>query len=440
MRTLGASLLAVLGTLAVVGCDDAPSGSASGDGSASDTAEPATTVDPSPGSATSDPETPTTGGTEDGSTGEGDGSSSGDEGGSTTGETPGSTYEWDLPEGFPEPAVPDDNPMSAEKVELGRHLFYDVRLSANETQSCGSCHFQELAFTDGLAQPIGSTGDVVLRSSMSLGNVAYSATHTWANPLLESLSAQAAIPLFAEDPVELGAVFADAEILERLHSDPLYDGLFAMAYPDDEDAVSWINIRRAIASFERTLITGNAPYDRFQRGDVDAVSDSAKRGSELFFSERLECHHCHNGFNLTNSTVHANTAFPPAPFMNTGLYNIGGQGAYPAGGTGLAEFTLDPSDIGKFKPPSLRNIAVTGPYMHDGSVETLEDVIDFYAAGGRNIVEGEYAGDGRVHPNKSGFVTGFTLTEQERADVLAFLESLTDEDFLTNPAFANPWK
>lgn len=358
---------------------------------------------------------------------------------STTGE-PEAGWEWDLPPGFPEPRVPEDNPMSAQKVELGRHLFYEVRLSENETQSCGSCHEQAKAFADGLALSSGSTGDVLPRNSMGLTNVAYSASHTWANPVLEHLSDQAAVPLFGEDPIELGAIFAEEEILDRLREDPLYRGLFEEAYPDEEDAVSWINIRRAIASFERTMISGRSPYDRYLHGEEDAISASAQRGSALFNSEVLECHHCHGGFNFSNSVVHTGTVFDAMPFFNTGLYNIGENGGYPVGGWGLFEFTADPADMGKFKPPTLRNIALTGPYMHDGSIASLDEVLDHYAAGGRTIADGDNAGDGSLNPNKSAFVPGFELSAQDRADMLAFFESLTDDAFVTDPRLEDPWR
>lgn len=369
-----------------------------------------------------------------------DASSSGDDSGSSsTGETV-SGWDWDLPEHFPEPKVPEDNPMTTEKVELGRHLFYDERLSANGTQACASCHRQELAFTDGLALPLGSTGDIIPRNSMSLANVAYSSRHTWGNPLLESLSQQATIPLFNEIPTELGAVFAEQEILGRLADDALYLELFDSAYPDDDDRISWINIRDAIASFQRSLLSYSSPYDAFLTGDDDAISASAKRGANLFFGELFECHHCHNGFNFTNATEHAGTVFDTPAFFNTGLYNIDGEGTYPEAGWGIAEFTLEADDMGKHKPPTLRNIALTAPYMHDGSVATLDEVVETYAAGGRLIEEGPFAGDGRANPYKSSFVSGFEMSEQDKADLLAFLESLTDEVFLNEPKFSDPWK
>ena len=351
-------------------------------------------------------------------------------------------WTWDLPAGFPTPRVPDDNPMSAAKVELGRHLFYDERLSLNQTQSCASCHRQELAFTDGLALAEGSTGEIHPRSSMALGNVAYQPTLTWANPLLTDLESQALLPLFGEDPiVELGFVGREDELIERLSVDPVYVTLFGDAFPVDEQPFSIGNIVKAIGAFQRTLITGRAPYDRYvQDADSSALSDSAVRGLALFNSEKVECFHCHGSFNFSAQVDHEMQVFTEASFFNTGLYNTDGRGAYPTGNGGLFEITFERSDMGHFKPPSLRNIAVTAPYMHDGSIATLEEVIDFYAAGGRNVTTGPYVGDGRDNPLKNVFVRGFTLTDQERADLLAFLQSLTDDEFLNDPRFSSPFE
>ena len=160
---------------------------------------------------------------------------------------------------------------------------------------------------------------------------------------------------------------------------------------------------------------------------------------ELFFSERLECFHCHGGFNFTDSTTHANTTVERVGYHNTGLYNLGGTGAYPADNTGLFDMTGKRRDMGRFKAPSLRNIAVTAPYMHDGSVATLEEVINNYQRGGRLIEHGPHAGDGRLSPFKSEFVIGFELSESERDDLIAFLESLTDEAVLTDKRFSDPF-
>lgn len=349
-------------------------------------------------------------------------------------------YVWDLPEGFPEPYVPEDNPMSAAKVELGRYLFYDVRLSANETFSCGSCHEQARGFADGKALPEGATGDVVPRNAMSLANIAYFPTYTWANPNLELLEQQARVPIFGEHPVELGATGHEEEILRRFSDDEDYQGRFAAAFPDDADPFTFDNIVYAIASFERTMVSGDSPYDRYLYGaDQSAVSEGAKRGFQLFFSERFECYHCHAGLNLAAAFFAAESTQRELSFFNTGLYNIDGEGGYPLPNVGLYEFTDKPADMGRYRAPSLRNIEVTGPYMHDGSVETLEEVIDLYAAGGRELTEGPYAGDGRESPYKDPLVRGFEMTEDEKLDLLEFLYSFTDETFLSDPALSDPF-
>jgi cytochrome c peroxidase len=339
-----------------------------------------------------------------------------------------------LPEGFPEMAIPADNPLTAAKAELGRHLFHDVRLSSNETQACASCHLQELAFTDGQVTPTGSTGMGHSRNANGLTNVGYNATLTWANPLLTELEVQALVPLFGEEPIELGATDA---VLERLDADPLYEDLFEAAFPGAP--IDWDRITDALASFQRTLVSGNSRFDQFTyQGDRDALTEQEVSGMVLFFSEKLECHHCHGGFNFSEATVHADQGFDAELFHNTGLYDIDGEGAYPPDNVGLYAFTGDPADMGRFRAPSLRNVAVTAPYMHDGSIATLEEVLAHYERGGR-LVEGPHAGDGAQSPLKSGLVPGFQLTDAERADLIAFLHSLTDETFLTDPALSDPF-
>ena len=174
------------------------------------------------------------------------------------------------------------------------------------------------------------------------------------------------------------------------------------------------------------------------RGDNRALGPEQVRGMELFFSERLECFHCHGGFNFTDSSTHANSLVQSVGFHNNGLYNIDASGGYPSDNTGLYELTGERRDMGRFKAPSLRNIAVTAPYMHDGSIETLPEVLEHYARGGRVITDGPYAGDGSRNPYRSEFVRGFELTTEERADLLAFLESLTDQSVLSNAAWSDP--
>lgn len=349
-------------------------------------------------------------------------------------------FVWDLPSWFPRPVVPVDNPMSGVKVELGRHLFYDTRLSLNQTQSCASCHDQKRAFTDGKTRGVGSTGEEHPRNSMTLANVGYVSTLTWANPLLLTLEQQTVIPIFGHDPVELGMRNQEGELLARLSAEARYRLLFPRAFPGDAMPISVGNVVKAISAFERTLVSATSPFDSFsQGGDPNAISESAKRGLALFNSEKLECFHCHNGFNLMDSTNYEGKSAPEIRFHNTGLYNVGGIGAYPAPNRGVMEVTANADDMGRFRAQSLRNVAVTAPYMHDGSIATLDEALDHYAAAGRTIASGPYAGVGSQNPYKSSLVIGFALTPAERADVLAFLHSLTDDGFLSNPRFASPW-
>lgn len=348
-------------------------------------------------------------------------------------------FAWVLPAGFPTPAVPQNNPLTEAKVELGRFLFYDRRLSGNGTQSCASCHHQDKAFTDGRPLAIGSTGEVHPRNAQSLANVVYHATLTWANPSLLSLEAQMQVPLFSEAPVEMGINDSNIdEVLGRIRTDNRYQTMFAAAFAGQTQPITWGNITLAISSFQRTLISGNSRFDQYQRGEI-ALNTQELRGLELFNNEKAECFHCHAGFNFNDQVRHASTQVLDTPFHNTGLYNIGNSGNFPESNQGLFEFTANPADRGKFRAQSLRNVEVTAPYMHDGSVATLEAVLDFYAAGGRHITSGPYAGDGRAHPNKSDLIASIDLTPQDKADLVAFLKTLTDHDFLTNPKFSNPF-
>jgi len=349
-------------------------------------------------------------------------------------------WRWALPAGFPVPAVPADNPMSDAKVDLGRYLFYDKRLSGNGTLACAGCHLQDKAFTDGLAVARGSTGDFTARSSQHLGNVAYSPMLTWANPSLLSLEKQMEVPLFGENPVEMGINDSNkAEVLQRLSAAPLYQQKFAAAFAGLANAVSWENVIKSISAFQRTLITGNSRYDQFQAGKATLTAPEM-RGMNLFFGEKAECFHCHGSPNFNEQFAHASTRVLETPFRNTGLYNIGGTGAFPEPNRGVFELTGLPRDMGMFRAPSLRNVAVTAPYMHDGTIATLEAVLDFYAAGGRNITSGPHAGDGRLNPLKSDLITLINLDAQEKADIVAFLKTLTDHDFLTNPQQSDPFK
>jgi len=348
------------------------------------------------------------------------------------------TYVWNLPKGFPKPYVPADNPMTDAKVELGRYLFYDARMSVNGKASCATCHKQELAFTDGRAVSEGATGQLHSRSAMSLVNVAYSGVLTWNNPTMKSLEEQALVPMFGDHPVELGLRKGDG-LLPTLRADPKYRALFGRAFPDNPE-ITVEHVVKAIASFERSIISARSPYDEYHYGGDDtAVSDSAKRGEILFFNQHLSCFRCHGGFNFSDATVSERNSGREVEFHNTGLYNLAGTLSYPAPNVGAYEYTKDPADVGKFKTPTLRNIAITAPYMHDGSIPTLEAVLEHYAAGGRTIASGPNAGIGHNNPNKDRLIAGFQMSRQDRADLIAFLQSLTDEKVCHDPRFANPW-
>ena len=351
-----------------------------------------------------------------------------------------SDFNWNLPRDVPLPKVPEDNPVSEAKFQLGRHLFFDTRLSGNQTFSCGSCHLQERAFADGLQTPSGSTGMIHPRNSQALVNIAFNSSTTWANPVLVTLEEQALVPMFGEFPVELGINGDNQdEILDRFREDADYQARFKEVFVDEADPFTFNNIAKALATFSRGLNSFNSDYDRYEAGDKTALSASAIRGLNMFFSETQECFHCHGGLHFSAASTDRSQMFTNKQFHNNGLYNLNGVGDYPEGNQGLFEITGNAEDKGAFRPPTLRNIALTGPYMHDGSMQTLEEVVRHYAAGGRNIPTGVNAGDGRNNPNKSSLVPGFEATEQDIQDLVAFLESLTDTEFTTNPRFSDPF-
>lgn len=262
---------------------------------------------------------------------------------------------------------------------------------------------------------------------------------TWGNPHLNSPEIQALVPLFGDNPLEMGSGGREAELFDRLAADPYYAEAFSAAFPE-RPKIDLFTVTRALGAFQRTLISVDSPYDRYKYwGEQNAISTSAKRGEQLFFDHRLECYHCHTGILFSDNLQTTRSKVAETGNHNNGLYNIGGTGDYPANATGFFEFTGNPADMGRFRTPSLRNVGVTAPYFHDGSAATLEDVIDHYAAGGRIISEGPYAGNGARNPYKDVLIKGFEITPQEKADLIDFLESLTDQGFLTNPNYSDPW-
>lgn len=345
---------------------------------------------------------------------------------------------WSLPAHFSPPPVPADNPMTPAKFELGRSLFHDLRLSGTGVQSCASCHLQAKAFTDGLPRSRGGTGDLTSRNSQPLANVAWQQSYTWSRNDVHTLEQQAEIPLFGTHPIEIGITGANREtILQSLRSDNTLLAKFNQAFGDSVtkgiDPVSMTHIVQALATYQRGLVSADSLFDRVLQGKA-VLETSAQRGRELFFGDRARCAQCHVSDQLGQP-------FQPAPFHNTGLYNLDGRGAYPQESPGLIEQTGKPDDMGRFRVPSLRNVALTAPYLHDGSAGTLEEVVAIYAAGGRVIRSGLNAGDGRLNPFKSATVQAVgdaKLSAQEQSDLVAFLRTLTDETFVRDTRLGPP--
>ena len=352
---------------------------------------------------------------------------------------PAAPWQWQLPAGFAPPVVPADNPMSPAKVELGRHLFHDARLSGNGTQSCAGCHAAERAFGDSRSVARGSTGQNHPRNAPPLINIAYHLSLDWAKPAPRTLEEQMHTPLFGTQPVEMGVNDGNREqVLERLRRDAAYPARFAAAFGGAAAPIHWDNVIKAIAAFERSLIAAGSRHDQAQAGQI-TLTPAEQRGQRLFFGERARCAACHGGPNFSGQFASADgVALAPA-FHNIGLYNLDGQGAYPAPNRGVFEVSGRAEDMGRFRAPSLRNVALTAPYFHDGSVATLEAVLDIHAAGGRQIGNGPYAGDGRANPFKDPLAGQITLDAQDKADLLAFLQALTDPAIATEPRFADPF-
>jgi cytochrome c peroxidase len=338
----------------------------------------------------------------------------------TTSSTP---WTWSLPPGFPMPVVPDDDPLTVEKVALGRRLFFDPQLSVNQTTACATCHDPAHAYTDGKVTAVGSTGQPHRRNTQTLVNVAWASSLTWANGQQTVLAHQALVPLLGHTPVELGWQGRQTELFARLSHDADYARRFEAVF--GAEGLSLDTITRALAAFERTLVSGTSPWDRFVAGDLSAVSDAAKRGHELFASDAVGCSQCHAGFAFTDAVVAVGAPAVQA-FHNTGLYDVDGRGAYPASDQGELEITNHAVDMGCFKAPTLRNLRFTGPYLHDGSAATLAELVDAYSAGGRARLQ-----TGHASLLQSPLVRPLGLDEGQKADLLAFLEALDDDDFVS---------
>ena len=306
------------------------------------------------------------------------------------------------PAGFPKGTnrdrAPVDNALTEDRALLGKRLFYDPQLSRTKDVSCGSCHQQAFAFAEPNAVSSGVEGRAGTRNAPSIANAAWGKTFFW-DGRAGSLEEQAGQPI--ENPLEMDLTLTDA--VERLAADPSYVEGFQRAYGEAPSATS---LQKALASFVRSLVSGASPYDRYLRGDDSDFGPQRKRGEALFLNEKAECFHCH----------------PSGALSNEGYFN---NGSYVAGGdTGREAVSGRVGDLGKFKVPSLRNVALTAPYMHDGSLATLEEVIEQYAAGGR--------GD----PTTDPLIKPLSLSSEEKADLLEFLRSLSDPALLEDPRFA----
>jgi cytochrome c peroxidase len=314
---------------------------------------------------------------------------------------PPSLITHEIPAGFPAGSIteraPSDNALTDDRAELGKRLFHDTRLSRTAEVACATCHVQQHAFAEPEAVSTGVEGRTGNRNAPALVNLAWSESFFWdgRTPTLEEQSGK---PIENPDEMDLPLAHAVARVAE----DPSYVAAFRAAYAEPPSEAS---LRKALASFVRTLVSASSAYDRHWRGDDTGWDEAAQRGEEIFLSERGGCFHCH----------------PAGMLTNEGLFN---NGAYAGGtDTGRELVTGRSGDIGKFKVPGLRNIELTAPYMHDGSIATLEEVIDHYDRGGR----GDPTTDPQIGP--------LSLSSEEKADLLAFLRSLTDPDFVADPRF-----
>ena len=308
--------------------------------------------------------------------------------------------EWEAPLGLDEDSIviPKDNPMTQDKVELGKLLFFDTRLSKNNTIACGNCHMPSLAFTDG--QPV-STGIHRLqggRSAPASINRLFSTGQFW-DGRAATLEEQSTGPFVS--PVEHGFANHD-ELVSKLNTIEGYKTFFQRVF---KGPITKARIGQAIASFQRTLLSGNSPYDRFDYGgEEQAISPAAQRGLTLFL-KKARCTRCHSGFNFTDEKFHNLGIDWDTDHVDLGRFTI----------------TKNPEDIGAFKTPTLREIARTAPYMHDGRFATLRQVVDFYNAGGI------------TNPHQDNTIIPLNLTDPEKEDVVAFLQSLSGEGWQMEP-------
>lgn len=313
-------------------------------------------------------------------------------------ESNSTTEDITVPIGFPVVTFPADNAYTQARWELGKKLFFDPVLSKDNTISCASCHSPALAFSDSVAFSKGVEGKLGTRNSPTLTNVAYQPYFTREGGV-PSLEMQVLVPIQEHNEFDFNIL----PIAERLNKNATYVAMSKAAYDLAPDPFV---IVRAIATFERSMISGNSAYDKYTfKNQSTALTEREKKGMDLFFSTKAQCNKCHSGFNFSNYA-----------FENNGLYDNYTD-------EGRQRLTNKQEDFALFKVPTLRNIGVTAPYMHDGSLKTIADVVEHYSTGGKN------------NPQKSKHIQPLNLTKIEKEQLVAFLESLTDYQFINDPKF-----
>jgi cytochrome c peroxidase len=305
----------------------------------------------------------------------------------------------EIPKGFPKIDFPEDNAFSEERWALGKKLFYDTALSLDSTISCGSCHQTALAFSDSVALSTGVNKSLGTQNAPTLTNIAYHPYYTRLGGV-STLEKQILVPIQEHNEFNFNIL----EIAKRLQTNKTYQKLSKKAYNRELD---YYVITRSIANFERSFISGHSKYDQYKNGNKQ-LTESEMRGMTLFFSNKTNCYKCHEGFNFTNYA-----------FENNGLYETYKD-------IGRKRLTEKEEDLEKFKVPTLRNIELTAPYMHDGSIKTLDEVIEHYNTGGK------------PNKQKSKLITPLNLNESEKKDLMAFLKTLTDKKFCNNKKFLKP--
>ncbi len=310
-----------------------------------------------------------------------------------------------LPLGFPPLPINLDNPLTKVSIELGRKLFYDTILS-NGGISCASCHKQRFAFSDGGNHvSFGFQGRSTTRNALSIVNVAYYENYNWDGKFHGSNAIEEIVKTVVHLPFEFNC--DSNTVNERLRKHPEYPKLIKNAYGESAEP----NLKyaaKAIANFVRSIISGNSRYDKFVKGDTAALNESEKRGLRLFFSDRTKCSECHSGHLFTDNKFHSTGI--TTHYFDRGRFLV----------------TDENEDRGKFRTPTLRNIALTAPYMHNGEILTLEEIMQHYNNGGKIFI------------NKDKRMKPLGLSQEEIKDLINFLHALTDEDLIKNPKYSKP--